>query len=80
MQNEGAFNLPGLKRSVERTRKSRRRVQSLGNSPNLSRKRSRHSEDEDELDLCSPPRKKMATNDALLLALNEIKGSIQVIN
>ena len=80
MHKEGAINFPGLKRSVERTKNTRRRVVTLGNSPVLSRKRSRSGEEDSEDDLFAHPQKKMATNDALLSALNDIKGTIQGIN
>ena len=82
MQNGNAVNLPGLKRSVERTKRTRARAQSLGNSPVLAKKRTRDTNPEEEsyVEELSPPRKKMVTSDAILTAINQIKDSIQGIN
>ena len=74
MQNKGVTNLPGLKRSVERSKRNRTRVLSLDNSPVLPRKRTREEEEclsDGDDPFSSPPAKKMASNDALLRALND---------
>ena len=78
MKTSGAANLPGLRRSVEKSAE-RRRATELGSSPVLRQSRKRKPTS-DSLEEDTPPAKKMATNEAVLKALTEISVKVSGID